>query len=74
VVESVLNTSNRRVRLLIPFQRGDVVTYSFQVGTVHHQQATERGTLIDVTLPSAAASRLAVFTVTEKELPHDSKA
>jgi GTP-binding protein HflX len=72
-VEAVLSALHHRVRLLIPFQRGDIVTHLFQVGTVHHQHATEQGTLVEVTLPPAAANQLAMFAITNKEPANDTK-
>jgi GTP-binding protein HflX len=72
-VESVLNASNQRLNLLIPFQRGDILTHLFQVGTVHHHEPTEHGTRIEVTLPPAAISLVQMFKSPEKEPPHDAE-
>lgn len=66
-VEAVLNTADRKLRLLIPFQRGDILAHLFQVGTVHEQQATEHGTIVEVTLPPAAAERLGSFVFTSNK-------
>ncbi|XWX05046.1 GTPase HflX [Aggregatilineales bacterium SYSU G02658] len=73
-IEDVLNSANQRMQLLIPFQRGDLLTHLFQVGTVHTHQPTEHGTLIEVTLPPAAISLVQTFTISEKEPTHDAEA
>ncbi len=73
-IEDVLNSANQRMQLLIPFQRGDLLTHLFQVGTVHTHQPTEHGTLIEVTLPPAAISLVKTFVISEKEPTHDAEA
>lgn len=73
-IEGVLNASNQRLHLLIPFQRGDVLAQLFQIGTVHHHEPTEHGTLIDVTLPPTAIGLVQMFKPPEKEPPYDAEA
>lgn len=73
-IEGVLNASNQRLHLLIPFQRGDVLAQLFQIGTVHHHESTEHGTLIDVTLPPTAIGLVQMFKSPEKEPPYDAEA
>ncbi len=72
-VEEVLNASNQRFNLLIPFQRGDLLAHLFQVGTVHHHEPTEHGTRIEVTLPPTSLALVRMFKTSEKESSHDAE-
>ncbi|HCT15442.1 GTPase HflX [Corynebacterium nuruki] len=60
-LELFLNSLDTRVRLHIPFDRGDVVARVHEYGTVLSEEYTADGTDIDVRLPPVTARELAEF-------------
>jgi GTPase len=51
LVESVLASSLHRVRYVIPYSRGDVVSQLFSLARVIHQEHTADGVIMDVEVP-----------------------
>lgn len=60
-IELFLNARDAHVELLIPFTRGDLVSYVHEVGTVLAEQYSEEGTRLDVRLPRRVAEELGEF-------------
>ena len=60
-VELFLNSLDTRVVLEIPFTRGDLVSRVHEYGTVHSEEFTADGTVLDVRLPAVMAQELAEF-------------
>jgi GTP-binding protein HflX len=62
-LELFLNSLDTRVRLHIPFDRGDVVARVHEYGTVLSEEYTADGTDIEVRLPPVTARELTEFRV-----------
>ena len=62
-VELFLNSLDTRVVVEIPYTRGDLVSRVHDYGTVHSEEYTENGTVIDVRLPAVMAQELADYHV-----------
>lgn len=60
-IELFLNSLDARVRLNIPFTRGDVVARVHEHGTVLAEDYSATGTLLDVRLPQRLAAELDEF-------------
>ncbi len=62
-IEMVLVAHLRKVKLLIPYQRGDLVSHLFETANIEHQEHTEAGVLLTVQLPTALQDRYREFQV-----------
>ncbi len=62
-VELALNAADAHVQMLIPFQRGDLVSKLFDEATVLSEEYRENGTFLDVRLPHAMARELQEYIV-----------
>ncbi|MCA9914093.1 MAG: GTPase HflX, partial [Anaerolineae bacterium] len=56
-IEEVLSSRLRRVQLLLPYERGDIVSLLFQQAHVNNQEHTPEGILIDVELSNEMYER-----------------
>jgi GTP-binding protein HflX len=63
-VENTLAASFRRVRLLLPYQRGELVSLLFESATVEAQEHTSEGVLLTVHLPPSLYERYKQYRVT----------
>jgi GTP-binding protein HflX len=63
VVESTLAASFRRVKLLLPYQRGELVSMLFDSATVEAQEHTSEGVLLTVHLPPSLYERYKQYRV-----------
>ncbi|MDO4610802.1 GTPase HflX [Corynebacterium sp.] len=66
-VELALNAMDAHVRLLIPYDRGDVVSRLHEEATVLSEEWTGDGALVEVRVPHAVASELTMFAVADAE-------
>ena len=64
-LELFLNSLDSQVRLHIPFDRGDLVARVHELGTVLNEEYDEKGTILEVRLPTQVASELEKFTATQ---------
>ncbi len=62
-LETTLASHLRKVKLLIPYQRGDVVSLLFESANVEHQEHQEAGVLMTVQLPLSLYERFQEFVV-----------
>jgi GTP-binding protein HflX len=67
-IESAIFRDLRPVRLLIPYDRGDLVSYLSEKTPVSERAYTEEGTRVDTQLQEADYRRLARYIVREKGL------
>jgi GTP-binding protein HflX len=56
-IERALSATQRSTRLLLPYDRGDLVAILHEQATVHELQHTEAGILVVARLPQALAAR-----------------
>jgi len=61
-VEEVLESEMRRIKVLLPFDRGDLVSLIHERGLVLKETHQEGGTLIVGQVPDSIASQLAEFS------------
>ena len=66
-MELALNAMDAHVRLLIPYDRGDVVSRLHEEATVLSEEWTGDGALVEVRVPHAVASELTMFAVADAE-------
>lgn len=62
-IEKTIASFLHKVRLLIPYQRGDLVSFLFDSAIVEHQNHTESGILLTVQLPPSLYTRFKEFQV-----------
>jgi GTP-binding protein HflX len=60
-IEQVLASQMQHVRFLLPFERGDVVSQLYQTANVLSQEATEKGTLLEVNVTQEVRDRYRNF-------------
>lgn len=63
VIEKIIASFLRKVRLLIPYQRGDLVSFLFDSAIVEQQEHIESGILLTVQLPPFLYARFKEFQV-----------
>jgi GTP-binding protein HflX len=68
LIETTLGKSLRKVRLLLPYQRGDLVSWLFETANVEHQEHTDQGVLMTVSLPPSLLERFREYLQTENKL------
>lgn len=69
-IEQTLATRLSRLRLLIPYERGDLLNVLYQSARVIEQINTDHGTEVEVEIPGALAERFEPFIMTHKETIH----
>jgi 50S ribosomal subunit-associated GTPase HflX len=62
-MENVLASTLRRVRLLLPYQHGEIVSYLHESGIVEGQEHTEDGVVLTVQLSPSLAERFREYEV-----------
>jgi GTP-binding protein HflX len=62
-LEKGLTATLYRVKLLIPFERGDLVSYLYDNASVEANTSTETGALLDVQMPAAMYERFKSYRV-----------
>lgn len=67
IISETLSAQLRSIRLLVPYNRGDIVSYLYQAAQVLGQDHLEDGMLIDVELPSALYERYKDYEYLEIE-------
>ncbi len=63
-IETALASTMYRVKLLLPFERGDLVSYLYETASVESNQSTEEGVLLGVQMPAALYQRFKSYQVT----------
>lgn len=63
-IEKVLAQTLYKVRLRLPYQRGDLVSQLHEMGNVENQQHTEEGIELTVRLPAALYERFKDYRIT----------
>ncbi len=64
-IERVLTAHLKPIRLLVPYERGDVVANLFASATVEDQQHTEDGVLLTVQMPPVISARYEKYRLLE---------
>lgn len=64
-IEEVLSHHLSSVKLLVPYERGELVSLLFETGNVESQEHTNEGVLMTVQLPKSLYGRFQEFEVTE---------
>jgi GTPase len=64
VIETTLAKHHRKVRLLLPYQRGDLVSALFQMANVENQEHTEAGVILTVHLSPSLYEQFKEFRIT----------
>ncbi|MBZ0306583.1 MAG: GTPase HflX, partial [Anaerolineae bacterium] len=64
-IESVLAESLRRATLLLPFDRGDLLSILFESATVENQEHTSSGALVTAQMPAFLYERLKDYLVSD---------
>jgi GTP-binding protein HflX len=67
-IESAIFHDLRSVRLLLPYDRGDIVSYLSETTPVSARAYTEEGTLVDTKLREADYRRLARYIARDRDL------
>jgi len=62
-IEEVLGRRLKRVRLKIPYSRGDLVNHCYARGRVHGREDAEEGILLDAEMPMDLAGKLSSFII-----------
>jgi GTP-binding protein HflX len=65
LIEEVLTAQLHKVKLLLPYDRGELVSTLFEAGSVEHQEHTEDGVVITVQLSPALYERFKQYQVIE---------
>ncbi|MBZ0282764.1 MAG: GTPase HflX [Anaerolineae bacterium] len=63
IIEDTLVSHLRKVKLLIPYQRGDLVSTLFETANVEKQEHTEMGVILTVQLPPSLYERYRQFQI-----------
>jgi GTP-binding protein HflX len=64
-IEDVLSSRLRKVKLAIPFERGELVSFLFKMGTVESQEYTTDGVVLTVHLPTSLQERFKEYQIPE---------
>lgn len=62
-IEGVLQSSKQWMKLLIPYERGDVVSFLYSQATVQQETHRPEGTLLEVYVPEHVANLVQVYRV-----------
>jgi len=62
-INDVLSSYMKRVKLYIPYQRGEVVSQLFEKANIEKQEHTENGVILTVQLPSSLLERFKQFRI-----------
>lgn len=62
-IDDALSSSLYRVTVLLPFERGDLVSYLYEFASVEASTSTEEGVLLDVQMPAALYERFREYRV-----------
>ncbi|MBI5669860.1 MAG: GTPase HflX [Chloroflexi bacterium] len=62
-MEHILASYEKRVRLLLPYQRGDLVSLLYEAATVESQEHVEAGVMLTVKLPPSLLERFKAYRV-----------
>lgn len=62
-IEQALTAYLHKVKLLLPYQRGDLVSTLFETANVENQEHTEEGVILTVQLPPALFERYREFQI-----------
>jgi GTP-binding protein HflX len=62
-IETILTANSRKVTLLLPYQRGELVSSLFEVATVERQEHTEDGVLLTVQLSASLYERFKQYQI-----------
>lgn len=62
-IEQILNSLDLHTKMLIPFDRGDLVSRLHEEGTVLSEDYTENGTMMDIRVPQSTGAELSKFIV-----------
>ncbi|NJL54870.1 GTPase HflX [bacterium] len=65
VIEDVLSAQLPTARLLIPYERGDLVALLYASGNVEQQENTDEGVIITAQLPHSLYNKLQVYRLLE---------
>lgn len=65
VIEEVLSAQHQTVKLLIPYERGDVASMLYETATVEKQEHIREGSLLTVQLSKSLYDRLKEFHISE---------
>jgi GTP-binding protein HflX len=65
MVELVLTRHTYRTRLLLPYERGDLVSHLYESATVNGRENTPEGVLLVVQLPASLYERFKQYQVVE---------
>lgn len=65
-IENVLTSAVQRVRLLIGYERGEVVSALYEAGVVENQEHTPQGVALTVKMPPALRARYREFEIKDK--------
>ncbi|MEO8607684.1 MAG: GTPase HflX [Chloroflexota bacterium] len=63
-IESVLTARLHRVRLLLPYQRGELVSELYDTGSVETQEHTDDGVLLTVQIPLSLYEKYKAYQIT----------
>jgi len=63
VIETALSSSMHKVRLLVPYQHGELVSLLYESASVEHQEHTEDGVVLTVQLPQYLYERFREYRV-----------
>jgi GTPase len=64
-IEHILTANLQTMKLLLPYDRGELVSALFESANVSHQEHTRDGVLLTVQLPPALRDRFKKYQVTE---------
>jgi GTP-binding protein HflX len=64
-IEDVLSARLQKVKLAIPFERGELVSFLFKMGTVESQEYTTDGVVLTVHLPTSLQERFKEYQIPE---------
>jgi GTPase len=64
-IEDVLASTLYRMKLLLPYQQGELVSLLHEVAVVESQEHTENGVLLTVRLPASMAERFSSYRIME---------
>ncbi len=62
-IEAILSQHIRKVKLRLPYNRGDLVSQLFELATVESQEHTEDGVIITAQLPPSLQERFAEYQI-----------
>ena len=62
-IENTLSLHMRKIKLCLPYSRGELVSQLFELATVEHQEHTEDGVILTVQLPPSLQERFKEFQI-----------